>query len=100
MNGDVKIVDLNGRPSYLTKFEVHSILLIGWMAFVISNLLNMVHYTVHPSQVDFNLKRFKTRLYVYVLGKRIELPGYVNDSVYEEKKISRFNDNRFGICKK
>ena len=43
MNDDVKIVDLNGRPSFLTQFEVHTILLIGWMAFIISNLLNMVH---------------------------------------------------------
>ena len=86
MNDDVKIVDLNGRPSYLSQFEVHMILLIGWGAFIISNLLNMVHYTVHPSEVDFNLSRFRTRLFVYVLGKRIELPGYVNDSVYEGKE--------------
>ena len=86
MNDDVKIVDLNGRPSYLTKFEVNMILLIGWAAFIVSNLLNMVHYTVHPSEVDFNLSRFKTRLFIYFLGKRFELPGYVNDSVYEEKE--------------
>ena len=86
MNDDVKIVDLNGRPSYLTQFEVHMILLIGWMAFIVSNILNMVHYTVHPSQVDFNLNRFRSRLFVYVLGKRLELPGYVNESVYEEIK--------------
>ena len=86
MNEDVKIVDLNGRPSYLTQFEVHMILVIGWAAFIISNLLNIIHYTVHPSQVDFSLSRFRTRLFVYILGERIELPGYVNDSVFEEKE--------------
>ena len=86
INDDVKIVDLNGRPSYLTQLEVHMIILIGWGAFIMSNLVLMVHYIVHPSEVDFNLGRFRTRLFVYVLGKRIELPGYVNDSVYEEKE--------------
>ena len=86
MNEDVKIVDLNGRPSYLTQFEVHMILVIGWAAFIISNLLNIIHYTVHPSQVDFNLGRLRNRLFVYILGERIELPGYLNDSVFEEKE--------------
>ena len=86
MSDDVKIVDLNGRPSYLTKFEVYIILLIGWMAFIFSNILNMIHYKVHPSEVDFNLKRFRTRLFIYVLGKRWELPGYVNDKVYEDQE--------------
>ena len=85
MNDDVKIVDLNGRPSYLTQFEVHMILVIGWAAFIISNLLNIIHYIVHPSQVDRSLSRFRTRFFVYILGKRIELPGYVNDSVFEQK---------------
>ena len=84
MNEDVKIVDLNGRPSYLTQFEVHMILVIGWAAFIVSNLLNIIHYTVHPSQVDFNLSRLRNRLFVHILGERIELPGYL--SVFEEKE--------------
>ena len=86
MNDDVKIVDFNGRPSYLTQFEVHMTLVIGWAAFIMSNLVLMVHYLVHPSKVDFNLSRFRTRLFVYILGERIELPGFVNDSVFEEKE--------------
>ena len=85
MNEDVEIVDLNGRPSYLSQFEVYMILVIGWVAFIISNLLNIIHYIVHPSKVDFSLSRFKARFFVYILGKRIELPGYVNESVFEQK---------------
>ena len=84
MNEDVEIVDLNGRPSYLTQFEVYMILVIGWVAFIISNLLNIIHYIVHPSKVDFSLSRLRSRLFVYILGERIELPGYL--SVFEEKE--------------
>ena len=86
MNDDVKIVDFNGRPSYLTQFEVHMILLIGWVAFIMSNLVLIVHYLLHPSHVDFNLSRFRTRFFVYILGKRIELPWYVNERVFEEQE--------------
>ena len=32
---------------------------------------NIIYYKVHPSEVDFNLRRSTDRLFVYLFGKRV-----------------------------
>ena len=76
LSDDMWIADINGRPHPLTQYHVQMILVIGWITFLLSWMLNIMYYRVHPSAVDKNLK---TKLFIWILGKRVELPGYHNE---------------------
>ena len=81
----MEIIDVNGRPHSLTQYQVQMILVIGWVSFVLSWLSNIIYYKLHPSGVDFNVGRSRSRLFIYFLGKKVKMPGYKeeNESGYE-----------------
>ena len=72
----MEIKDVNGRPHDLTQHQVQTIMMIGWVAFFLSWISNILYYKVHPSAVDFNPKRSRSKLFVYFLGRKVKLPGY------------------------
>ena len=71
LSDNMKIDDVNGRPHILTQYQVQMILVIGWVSFLASWISNIIYYKVHPSEVDFNLRRSTDRLFVYLFGKRV-----------------------------
>ena len=77
LTDEQSIVDVNGRLHSLTKHHVAVILIVGWTSFIMSWIFNIAYYKVHPSAVDFNLKRARARLFIYLLGYKINLPGYL-----------------------
>ena len=71
----MKLIDVNGNPHTMTKFQVRMMILIGWLAFLFAWLMNILFYSVHPSFVDFSLKRCKEKCFIYVFGRKLFFYG-------------------------
>ena len=85
----MEIIDVNGRPHSLTQYQVQMILVIGWVSFLLSWICNIIYYKFHPSGVDFNVGRSKSRFFIYFLGRKVKLPGYKR-----EKEVDEFEDTK------
>ena len=83
------IVDLHGRVRHemLTGYKVWIILITGWVSFLLSWMFNIMYYRVHPSAVDFKPSRSRARLFIYILGERVKLPGYRDDNDRSENTV-------------
>ena len=68
----MRLIDVNGNPHPMTKHQVRMMMLIGWSAFLLAWLMNILFYKTHPSAVDFSLDRFKQKCSLYVVGKKID----------------------------
>ena len=84
LSDNMKIDDVNGRPHTLTQYQVQMILVIGWVSFLASWICNIIYYKVHPSEVDFNPGRSKSRLFIYLLGRKVKLPWYQDEEEDEQ----------------
>ena len=73
LSDSMRLIDVNGNPHPLTKFQVKMMIMIGWLAFLLAGLMNIFFYKVHPSFVDFNPKRFKDKFFIYFLGRKLVL---------------------------
>ena len=73
LSDSMRLIDVNGIPHPITKFQVKMMILIGWLAFLLAAVMNILFYKVHPSFVDFKLKRFKERCFIYLFGKKNKL---------------------------
>ena len=82
----MEIIDVNGRPHSLTQYQVQMILVIGWVSFLLSWICNIIYYKFHPSGVDFNVGRSKSRLFIYFLGEKVKLPGYKEEKEVEDEE--------------
>ena len=71
----MKLIDVNGNPHPMTKFQVRIMILIGWLTFLLAALMNILFYKVHPSFVDFTPKRFKERCFLHLFGRKIVFFG-------------------------
>ena len=69
----MRLIDVNGNPHPMTKFQVRMMIMIGWLAFLLAGLMNILFYKVHPSFVDFSPKRFKDKCFIYILGRKLIL---------------------------
>ena len=67
----MRLIDVNGNPHPMTKFQVRMMIMIGWLAFLLAWLMNILFYKVHPSFVDFSPKRFKDKCFIYFLGRKL-----------------------------
>ena len=76
----MEITDINGRPHRLMQYQVQMILVIGWVSFLLSWICNIIYYKFHPSGVDFNVGRSRSRLFIYFLGQKVNLPGYKEEN--------------------
>ena len=82
ISDDMTMVDVHGRvhDKILTRDLVRVILITGWFSFLLSWMFNIMYYRVHPTAVDFNPSRSRARLFIYILGRRVKLPGYRDDN--------------------
>ena len=80
-DAEKKIFDANGRPHSLTQHHVVMILVIGWTSFIMSWIFNILYYKVHPSAVDFKLKRVRAKMFIYVFGYKLKVPGFLDNGV-------------------
>ena len=64
----MKLIDVNGMAQEKTLHHVTVIMVIGWVSFFLSLLVNLEVYAIHPSGVDFNRSRFRNKWYfMYVV---------------------------------
>ena len=70
LSDNMRLIDVNGNPHPMTKFQVRMMIMIGWLAFLLAMLMNLLFYKVHPSFVDFSPKRFKDKCFIYVFGRK------------------------------
>ena len=87
INDEVNLVDVHGRVETLAGAKFMMILVFGWVSFLLSWMFNIMYYRVHPSAVDFNPSRARARLFIYIAGRRVKLPGYRVDN-YRGDKIT------------
>ena len=91
MTDDMKLIDINGYKHDMTKRQVRIMYTLGFIAFILSWIMNLCYYKVHPSAVDFRLKTFKEKCFIYVLGekKRIPIPFKTNEGIKRESTINK-----------
>ena len=75
LSDSMRLIDVNGNPHPMTKFQVRMMIMIGWLAFLLAGLMNVLFYNVHPSFVDFSPKRFKEKCFIYFFGRKIGIFG-------------------------
>jgi len=73
MTNDMKLIDVNGLPHELTEYQVRMMITIGWLTFLAAWIMTICFYKTHPSAVDFSLKRFKEKMFIYIFGKKYNL---------------------------
>ena len=82
LSDNMEIIDVNGRHHPLTQYQVLMMLVIGWVSFILSWLSNIIYYKFHPSGVDFNVGRSRSRLFIYFLGRKV---GYKEENEGEDE---------------
>jgi len=93
----ITMVDKYGRTYIFTTSIVAITLAIGWAAFVLAMILNLLYYVLHPSQV--NVKSFQEKRVVNLFGYEIRLScsgrKKGNEEVEEkdEKADENYNEN-------
>ena len=77
---NITLVNTVGGTYNFTPSHVFIMLGVGWAAFALAQIFNLVYYVLHPSDVShpFNLKNIQKKLVVAVVGYEINL---VNCSV-------------------
>ena len=75
LSDNMRLIDVNGNPHPLTKFQVRMMIMIGWLAFLLAGMMNILFYSIHPSFVDFSPKRFKEKCFIYFFGSKINFFG-------------------------
>ena len=68
----------------INSYHIGVMLGVGWATFIVSYLINVAYYVVHPSGIDLNPSRFKNRLFVYVLGQKKYLPWGEDGSEFDD----------------
>ena len=81
LSDSMKLIDVNGNPHPMTKFQVRMMIMIGWLAFLLAALMNILFYKTHPSFVDFSPKRFKEKCFIYFFGRKIAFFGNQNGNL-------------------
>ena len=71
LSDNMRLIDVNGNPNPMTKFQVRMMIMIGWLSFLLAWLMNILFYKVHPSFVDFSPKRLKKKCFIYIFGRKL-----------------------------
>ena len=104
MTDDMKLIDVNGYEHDLTKRQVRIMYMLGFSAFILSSIMNLCFYKVHPSAVDFRPKTFNEKCFIYVLGKKKQVPipfiskGEKKGIKKTEKKKLKLKVSKMKIC--
>ena len=72
---NITLVNTAGRTYNFTPSHVFKTLGVGWAAFFLALIFNLLYYVLHPSEVShpFNLKNIQKKLVVAVVGYEINL---------------------------
>ena len=73
MTPNMRLIDVNGLEHELTEYQVRMMITIGWLTFLAAWVMTICFYKTHPSAVDFSLKRFKEKMFIYIFGKKYSL---------------------------
>ena len=65
------LLDMNGNIKFISPATVHVMLAVGWGTFIVSWIVNIIYYLLHPLAIDIDLGRFMQRLNFNFLGWRI-----------------------------
>ena len=87
LSDSMRLIDVNGNPHPMTKLQVRMMIMIGWLAFLLAALMNILFYNVHPSFVDFSPKRFKEKCFIYIFGRQKVIYGNRKGKQYQWTKI-------------
>ena len=77
----MQMIDINGRTISLSSNGVTCVLVIGWLSYLLSLILNIIYYYIHPSRLDFDLRRFKRRIVLYICGKKMFQRGSLYSTI-------------------
>ena len=69
----MRLIDVNGVSHELTEAQVRIMIMIGWLTFLAAWVMNKLFYKTHPSAVDFSLKKFRDKMFIYIFGKKFSL---------------------------
>ena len=68
------VYDVDGKKHELSTTVGYTMIIISWTTFSLSWLVNILDYMfIHPSMPDTDLGRFPSKLFIYILGKRIDI---------------------------
>merc|ERR1719300_977150 len=81
---NITLVNTVGRTYDFTPSHVFITLGVGWAAFVLALIFNLLYYVLHPSQV--NVKSFQEKRVVTVFGYKIQLICSAEKEGNEEEK--------------
>ena len=84
---DPELYDVNGRKHAVRKDQVYIMLAIGWASFLLSWMMNILFYLVHPSVLDLHKERSRSRLFVHIFGKKVHLYGFKDINEIDDGKI-------------
>ena len=84
------LLDVNGYPHELTPHQARMMMTVGWLAFLLSWIMNILFYATHPSAVDLSPKRLKGKCSIHVLGKKIKFLGRRGGHISNKLFIAQF----------
>ena len=83
------VYDVDGRRYELSTSVGYTIIVISWISFILSWVINLLDYTfIHPSMPDTDLSRFPSKLVIYILGRRIDIMARWEDSCSADQEKS------------
>ena len=80
----MKLIDINGMTQEKTIHHVTMMMAVGWVTFLLSYVVNVAFYMIHPSGVDINRSRFRNKWYFYINGRRVNL-SFKRNEVLEKR---------------
>ena len=80
------LIDVHGNPHIMTQTQVTSLIIIGWVAFFSAWMMNILYYKVHPSDVDFSPRRFRSQMVNLVSLNFVEIIGTNSTSTSLEER--------------
>ena len=69
-NDQNQLYDVNGNLEHLARWQVNLLIIIGWVSYIISLILTVIYYAIHPSAP---MKTPDTKLVVHIFGRRWDL---------------------------
>ena len=83
---DMMLIDVHGNPHKMTRDQVTTMIIIGWVAFFSAWMMNILYYKVHPSDVDFSPRRFRSQMVNLVSLNFFEIIGTNSTSTSLEER--------------
>merc|ERR1711988_1052769 len=87
---NITLVNTVGRTYTFTPSHVFITLGVGWAAFGLAQIFNLLYYVLHPSQV--NVKNIQEKLVVAVVGYEINFVDCSVTDLYKKDMMDKEND--------